>query len=941
MSSLAFSQDTGSGGSGGRRNLVPDYNASASEVLDFFARWCNFRSTYRCRHMARMARNLAYLYDRQWIELDTEVLLDTSRGYAFRDLRKSGFFDLPRPVTQIIDPAVENEIAALGKKEYKPNVIALSNHPKVIAAARLSKEILEFRMDKLHWPDQRDLFTLFMVACGTGIMRSYWDTPVSQPAHIGVPNAVACPGCGTTLSSPRIPRELLTMAQQSASPVKHTETIREVIGAGPEDGEDVELTHCPTCDESVPLQPFDVAENEVHEMDHFERPLGLWVPMGNTALEVVSPFQFFPQNGGVDVTPQNMTSYAIAMPRSLEWLEDRFPDRIDEIEPEDPRELMRYHPILGEWDLLGRFSPALDSGIYDDHAMWYYFWQEPSARFPKGREMEMAGGALLHNGKALLPFKDHLGRPHEIRKSRTSSARYKTRIGEFWGRALPDPGISIQNRLNGMDAQIIEARDRMGSPNMLVPEDMGFVGPEWLDEYGSGKIFRYTPDPNMPMVKPEVFGAVLFPSGVWQERDRALSDAQLALGPQEVEIGDVPKGLKTTSGLVLVGENANRKRAPRERAMVTVYEQQWETHLQLIWALRTESETYEVDVFQGFSRKEKRWFKGEDLMGQTLVKISKEASVDKGIYQREAAVEAQQDGLYDITTAASRKRLLELRGLPTDVNEDQNLQVECSQQQWVDYKDEGIVPMIDQTIDDPAVHYQILSTQLNTDEGKELEEDMGWIANEIPKKIAGWEDELAELEMQDQEARAFYGDEAAQDPALAAQLFQQATAEFGAASKAFAAQGKAAQAVAVPGLDPAAAGALPPQPPPLPVFIPKAPEDRIYLLWVKKLGPLMQIPPMVDEQTGEAVIDPMTGEPILGEPPEALINLDKHVRFRSVVDAYKRIAEQKLLKAAMGIPTMAAPQGASTEQGTIAPPGAPQIPGGGGGGSPSVGGPNA
>lgn len=916
----------------GIRNVVPGPEAGAAECRDFFERWCNFRSTYRNRHMARMARNLHYLYGRQWIELDTEVLLETARGFAFRDIRGGGYDGLPRPVTNYIDPAVETEIAALGKKEYKPNVIATSNHPKVIAAARLAKQILEYRMDQLGWPDLRDLFTLILVATGTGIMRSFWDRRVSQPSLILAPDSMSCASCGTVVSSPRIPRDVLQMQD-----VFNTDTIREVPRE-PDSIEEVDLQHCPGCNSRDPLEPFEATPEEVEgTQDFFGRDLGLYAPLGEDGLEVHTPFEIFPQNGGVGITPQNMTSYAIAMPRSLEWLEDRHPDRIDEIAPESPAELMRYHPILGEWDLIGRYQSMLDSGVYDDHVMWYSFYQEPTAKHPDGRVIEMAGDVLLDNTAALIPFKDHLGRTRKVRSARLSAARYKIRVGEFWGAALPDNGISPQNRMNGMDAQIIEARDRMGSPNLLVPDDLDFRGPEWFDEYGSGKIMRYTPDPSSPEAKPEVFGSVLFPGGVWQERDRCLQDFQTILGPQEIEVGDVPKGLKTTSGLVLLGENANRKRGPRERAMATVYEEQWATHLQHLYALRTEPQPFEVDVFEGFSRREMHYFKGTDLLGQTQVKVSKEAAVDKGIYQREAAVEAQQDGLYLITDAASRKRLLELRGLPTDVNEDQNLQVQGAEQQWVDYKDQGLVPVIDVDIDDFGIHYRRLATLLLTDEGKELEAAVGWMDPEVIKKLAGWERILDEQEMKDTAARMVYGNEAALDPMLAQQKFAEANAQFSQASAAYADQSKGAQVAAAPGLAPAMP---PPQAPPPLFFLPDAMEDKVYLVWLKLLAAIMAPTPIINQETGAQEIDPTTGQPLNAPVSEEIQTFDTHLRFRSVVAGYKRLAAQQLQKAAMQA-TMAAPQGGATPSGTVAAPGMPMVPGGGSGPDPMAPGPNA
>lgn len=128
------------------RLVVPALEDADEAVLDFFKRYFNDDASFRCRQLERMCRNIYYFIGRQWIQLDTEAIPDGVRGYRLRDIPQPEGFYLPRPVINRIAPTVEIEMATLGKRELTPNVIPTSTDPRIIAAAKLAKEILQYRM---------------------------------------------------------------------------------------------------------------------------------------------------------------------------------------------------------------------------------------------------------------------------------------------------------------------------------------------------------------------------------------------------------------------------------------------------------------------------------------------------------------------------------------------------------------------------------------------------------------------------------------------------------------------------------------------------------------------------------------------------------------------------------------------------------------------------
>lgn len=872
---------------------IPAPDEDPAELLELRDRWFNFDSAYRNREMERMALGIYYaLLDRQWVESDLDVVADGVRGYTLRDVvygnpnLETRPPQMPQPVTNYIAPAVEIEVAHFTDRELTANVIPTSNDPEIRKAVKKAKEILEYRQRVNNWPDLREHGALIDVVCGTVVYKSFWDEKYTDLTYISPGGAKQCPACKYKVASDTFDQEEVDRFKETGL-LTDTEGLEDVPPAEGEDKLQARMRRCPTCHGE--LQDYDPDQDEVEfGVDQMGRKFGKPVPKGNTAIEIVSPFDLFPENTGVDIEPTTCRVWGQATPRSLDWIEERYPERFDEIVPDSPYELMKYHPVLGEWQLLGRFDARMDSNVYDNHCRVYELHAKPSYRFPKGRSIVIAGDVVLEDGELVREVKTKYG---TLRVPRVlyAGARFKAVPKHFWGRGLPDILISPQNRLNGIDSQTIEARERMGSPNILVSEDMDLSGPEWFEGYGGGKVMKYTPSPLNPAAKPEPFGSILMPVGAFQERQATVQDMKELAGPQDVEQGEAPRNVSTTSGLQILGEQSEKKRGPRVRPLIQVYEAIWKHQLDLIWALRSEPDEYEVEEEDGTYRTEE--FDRTAIAAQTKVKVEKQAYIDKSIYQKEAAREAQIDGLYRIDSPAAVKRLLELRGLPTDVNEDQNRQVECAEEKWTRFVEFGEVPPVDTSLDDFQIHFQVLGTELKGLKGLQLQRESGWL--QAIKPITGWEDELSRMEVLDQQAVAAYGSRFI-DP-------QQAAEQYAMMMNTYTAGMEAQQTAQMTGMPDVVGGGAPLQPPPPPIFLPAAMEDRIVAVWNQLL-----------QRAGVQV------EPTF-------------LAFRAVVEAYRLYAQRMALGANPGAPAAPGmaplPQGGAISGGTMPQPPVPPKPG--------------
>lgn len=880
--------------------FIPQQGAEEKELLDLKEKWFNDDGTFRNYILEEMCKALHYAIGNQWIELDTRLIRGGSGGYKFK--QKDPGARYPKPTTNLVGSSVEVEMSSLAKRELVPNVLTTSKDPRIQAAARVAKEVLNYRLEQTFWQSKREEVTYLSIVTGTGIMKSYWDEPVTEVTYIANPQASICPECATTMASPTI-----ASGDVGAFGIKHMEHAAQSPNQTPGMDTNFDTTMCPTCDEPTEMTPFDMTQEDAAGVDHLGRPMGTPIAKGNTEIEVVSPFDFFPENSGVGVLPTNMKFFGQATVRSLEWICARWPEA--QVEPEDAAQLMKVHPLLGEHRFYGNYTVGYDSNIYGNHARVYEFYAEKCYGHPEGRAIIYVNDKVISDGPLYRTVNGV-----SVPLVKYGMSRFKEKHGIFWGQGLVENLISPQNRLNGMDSQVVDARERTGSPNLIIPENCGVDGPEFFeDEYGGAKIFRFKTDPLNPQGKPEVFGSTLFPSGVWEERNNVKEDMRQIAGPQDIELGEAPKNISTTSGLQILGEQAERRRAARERSLIDMFQVIWEHQLRLIWTLRVEPDEYEVQDTDG--NWEKKQYDRQSIKGQTRVKIEKQAYVDRSLIIKEGAREAQIDGLYQLDSPMAVKRLLELRGLPTDVNQNQNDQVDGATQQYTDFTDEGIMPYIDPSIDDSRIHFQTLGTYLKSQEGMAYTAKVGW--PQIVKNLAGWEMDLQQAELMDQQVRAFYGSEG--PPEQMNELYAQGMKSYAVQDKAF----KMSQsAPPPPGVDPMMAGAAmqPPQPPPPPIFIPRAKEDRVLMIWMKLLelkGLSPQAKPQVNQLTGGPAIDLNTGEPVMAAPtisPELMT----YIQFRAVVEAYRLLAEEKEMKAMMGMPTAPAP---GTPEGSPGTPG--------------------
>lgn len=874
------------------KNGPPTLNSDEAKVKEYIARHMNPRSPRWRWNTQRAGLNLWFYLGRQWIETVAE-LAPSGGSYHFREVYRDSVAAFPRPVTNIIAPAVDNEVARLSRKEYVADTSAGKNAPAWMAAARLAKDIVTWEMTKQIWEAKREQTCFNLCIDAVVGIKTWWDENDTELTLIAAEDPRRCPSCGAVYASARVPVGFAEMGYptpEGPMEMRHKETLAEVRQTGeatalhPQGIAQAEMRLCPMCDEPTNLEPYMVNEQEAMQKDPFGRPLGVMVPRGEGSIDPVGIHEYFPENGGIGKEPHEQTIFKHMHVETLEWCALRYPEIADELVAEDPHQLLRVHPLYSDRAFLGQRVGVHGPEVYSNHAMVKEVTVLPQPHIPgleKGAIFTQICEGLVR--KPLCVEVESDNGSYLVPRMKYHFARFKRIPKIFYSRSVVDDLIPINRRINEIDAQDVDLRER-GKPMMWTPPgvELNFrddvEGTMAIMEYDSSAVGgAWSP-------KDGLFpGGPLTGSSYHAERQQAFADAQLIGAAQDIEMGKAPGSVKTTSGLMLLSEEASQKRGPRERALVAMYESAFEHILQLNQAFRQEDQDYEVRSESGIF--ERKSYTGEDLCPGIKVKMNARASYDEVLYNKEATAEAIQMGLYKLDNAASVDRALENMRLPKNINQKNSRQITLAEMAWGDFLKTRKIPVIDPTIHDTAAWFAVLSTDWLEDEGYALQQSCDW--DSVLLELANWPTKLQEEQAKDQMQKAVYGklnpNEWAAKYAEGQQLRQQVLA----------AQEKTKQAhqdlisklppgEPAPPMDPQAPVPEIPEPP-LDGFLPEDLGRRIYAVWRRMLPEFKAA--MLALESAKANKAPISGD------LEKAQTIDDLLQMKAVIEECRILSE--------------------------------------------------
>ncbi len=717
--------------------------ASPQDYLKFLKWGINHQN--RPRLIRFRTWEMARLYEsgEQWLEDERdEIAQRTGFSSTLRPRRVDSKDWFPMPTQNEFPAPRQNEIARLMGAGSRPYVRPSSADNKNVKAAEMGRDVLRNRLSELCWTETEHRATHNCGLYGTMILKSYWELDFTKMVRIPVEGVVKCPVCGSMYAGTDVSAEHYgPFAQQN--PEKAL-----LLGAA---ADVAQLFRCigDNCAGGSPLEQYQPNPDEMMGQDIFGRSFSEEVPKGDTQLVALMPYDFYPENCGIGVTQQSMLEWFEERLESIDWVRSHFKNGY-KVKPQSvPADIARFHPGAGA--LAGTVLSDSKQGIYENHVVvrefhklpWVEVDDDGNPKANRGRSIIVAGegtGAhVLLDGDYLV---ESLNNPGTfIPRVVVETVPWEIRDREIWGMSISEYLFDAQDNINTTLSQVQDTRHRLGSPKILATPDMDLQFSGFEDTgYGSTVIYYR---PGEKGEKPEVFGNIQMSQQWVEEVNMAISAMNRASGTMDVEVGEVPgKDLTAASAIMYLGEKAALRRKPRIERIKNAKKRVYKHQLQMI------HENYrEERLYYALGRRNKqvvKKFRGIDLLGETDVQMDDEPVYDVQMFRRETIKDGINLGTIAIDTADAKRKINKELGVPLEINDETNQQVEWAEDEWYRFSEENVLPSMSMRSDDHIIHYQCHELALKSEDGRKMMDDCNW--GQVEMGLWGWEDKLMALE---------------------------------------------------------------------------------------------------------------------------------------------------------------------------------------------------
>lgn len=848
---------------------LPKKGEGTPDELKRYVEWgIRHESNHRLEMFRRMELNRLYVEGHQWLEQDSDRSRSNDlagRSPFWKPMQVDRNKWYPMPVQNEMVAPVQNEVARIFGSGSKAYVRPKSADAVIERAAKMATDVLADALERVGWSEKEYLAVRDCVIQGTMILKTSWELDYTKTIQLPKKTACACAGCGCKLAQTKFSWKQ-SKKLFDKKPELRTK-VAEVVEEDPqthEKGLSYEFQSCPRCG-GQRLLPHTATDPT--EVDEFGVPLTEPEAIGDIQVRVVSPYDFFPENDGVSTYPDEIGTIREEHVESLDWIRKHYRAG-QKVEAESVDAMFRWHRRSN--GMVGAVNS--EDGMYEEHALVKEFHKEPwveadedgNVRANRGRSIVIANGVVLLDDDYMVPS---LNNPDVlIPRQKYHWMPWEPRDGELFGIGVAELIISLQDIVNTALSQAEDARHRHGSPKILIQEgaDLQFSG--FLDTGYQSDVLTYRPSPGDP-TPPQLFGNVQMNANWMNEVKMAIDAMSRIPGTMDVEIGEAPPNLSAASAIMYLGEKAAERRKNRIVRFKKLKQNAYSHILQLIHEKYREERMYAV---RGRNDKwEVKSFVGTDLKGQNDVIIEDEAYFDMRMFKREVIKDALSAGTITADSAAAKRRINKEWGVPPEINEETNNQVQQAEDEWMRYYAEEGVPAVCLRSDDHQIHFKTHSLSLQQPEAKQWLRDCVW--EEVELDLWGWEEQYQKWQQADQMLQqnpigggpdpVQPGPNGEIDPNLAQ-----------AAQEAYNQRVMIAQQMAM---------------------IPKAPELRIQMVQLQMLAPKYSV-----DATRWALIQ-------------------KIVRFRAHYEAHYLIAQEQSMAVQAGMPIPAPAGGVETGTGNI------------------------
>ncbi len=282
----------------------------------------------------------------------------------------------------------------------------------------------------------------------------------------------------------------------------------------------------------------DVVEmpESVGDEELLENPEAAYQRLGDISLSIVTPFEIYPDPSATNWDDLRWLFHAKALP--VDILQERFPDHKDKIKAESGLETVSW-PFDQQYTGPIGFARDAQRFALKDHARLKEFYERASPKFPRGRH-------AVQIGDVTIEFEEKL--PYDHTEIPIIKFDYIFYPGRFWGGSVLEQLIPLQREYNRTRSQIIENKNLMSKPKLLVPSTAEISADAWTTEPGEKVIYNPLGGRPEPWVPPPIPGYVL------QELDRNEQDMMEVSSNHWASRGINPPGVRTAAGLAMLQE---------------------------------------------------------------------------------------------------------------------------------------------------------------------------------------------------------------------------------------------------------------------------------------------------------------------------------------------------------------------------------------------------
>lgn len=355
---------------------------------------------------------------------------------------------------------------------------------------------------------------------------------------------------------------------------------------------------------------------------------------------------------------------------SLDWIRENYPDKSKWVTSESIEQTsVRYQAKLAE--LVGSSSTRIITsshgtrgslyGKLDRHCIIKRKEWRPTLDYPRGRCVIVASNVLLYDGP--LPISDDEG----VAEYSGVDYHYRRVTGRFWSKGIIKDILSPQDRINGIDAQVVLNRKTCINPQKLIPLGSGIKS--WTGEPG----LEVKWDPTQTMGhEPKIIPGVPLAPQIWNERVGMVESVKESSGSEDILKGRAPQGVRAGIALDMLEEKAASRHLHRDNRMKLSLSRTYKLRLILAHLHYTvpkmlksvgEDNTWEVTQFVN-----------SQLRGNTDIVLEPDSGIARTAAGRTYLMtQLLSSGLIDITNPIERSevfRRLGMHGFKTTVSKD-------------------------------------------------------------------------------------------------------------------------------------------------------------------------------------------------------------------------------------------------------------------------------